>query len=479
MDGFEDIYANIEKTAREHGMFSGDTPVVLMVSGGGDSVAMLHLIAELRNRLGIGPVRVMHINHLLRGEESDEDEEFVRKLANSYGFSCGAHRLDVAALVTAEHGNTESIARRERYRYANRELNHFCAREGRSPSEGRIIVAHTMDDRVETFYMRSIVGAGLTGLASISYVNGRIARPLLNLTRTQLRDYLVARFPDATERLWHEDRTNEDTEHFRAYVRHEIIPRATTFNPRLLPTLCRTLDTISEEDRYLDSLTEEHVKKIVTRVPDRSMLIDCAGLLELPVCLQRRVVRKVAKAMLPSETRLDNFHIENIVKGASRVGFITVLPYLLVVRNEYGKLAFCFEAPDRIDEDAGAWLELPGKIDLGDGRVLEARFVSDDVDVSSASPGEAFVDPGVLNRFWVCVPRMGDRMCPLGMDGKSKKLSDIFIDDKVPEKLRRMTPVVKTGQSDEDDVVWLAGMRTDERYRVTPATRDVVMLTLS
>lgn len=158
-------------------------------------------------------------------------------------------------------GNVEAVARSERYLAANEALESLCRHAGAPLSSGRIFTAHTADDRVESFYMRSIVGTGPGGFRAMRYENGPIARPLLDVGREDLRDYLRKREQsgeicacDAQGNLWREDATNAHTDHFRAFVRHEIVPRAKERNPQLLETLGRTMDLIADEDDFMEGL---------------------------------------------------------------------------------------------------------------------------------------------------------------------------------------------------------------------------------
>lgn len=471
--------------ARQKGLFPAGCPVVLMVSGGGDSTALLHLMARLRTQLGVGPLRLVHINHLLRGQASNGDQRFVESLCEAYGIECRSFRVDVGAMVRATGNNMEALARGVRYDHANQELDDLCAREGVPAEQGRIVVAHTSDDRVETFYMRSIVGGGLGSLCGPGYLTGRLARPLLTTTREQLRDYLLAlpasELPDGCpQEHWREDETNADTEHFRAYVRHQIVPRAQTFNPRLRSTLCRSLDVMAEEDALLSSMAASRAEGLIGRDKDGTVTLDMAGLAKVELPLQRRIVRSLVQSLLPAETRLDGFHIDGIVRNGSHVGFVTVLPTGLIARNEYGTLAFHYGHPACLNGALpGAWLDIPGSLLLDDGRTLTARRVSGRVDVTKASTSQAYVDLGATDRLWVRHPSPGDRIAPLGMGGHTRKVADVLTDAKVARRLRPGAVLVCTGQEDDDETVWLVGLRLDERYKVRSdgtSSGDMVLL---
>lgn len=276
MPGVPDVIERAAETIAQRGLACAHEPVVLMVSGGSDSTALAYIACELREREILGPIGIMHLNHCLRGEASDGDAEFVASLAGELGVPLFSYRQDIAALVRESGQNMEALARRERYAAANDALEKLCRMAGEPSSSGRIFTAHTQNDRVENFYMRSIVGTGPGGFRSMLYRNGALSRPLLDANRDQLRDFLRRRALDASAdaevpivrdaagSLWREDATNAHTDQFRAYVRHNIVPAALARNPKLFDTLCRSMNLIADEDDMLDAQARSIVADQVT-----------------------------------------------------------------------------------------------------------------------------------------------------------------------------------------------------------------------
>lgn len=319
------------------------TPVLLMVSGGSDSTALAYAAAELHDVGDLGSLAILHVNHQLRGADADADEEFVRELAHCIDIDFSAVRIDVGALAESEHGNIEAIARRERYAAANDALSDLCQRAGAPIADGRIFVAHTADDRIENFYMRSIVGTGPGGFRSMRYLNGRVARPLLDCGRQQLRDYIIGRIErelplvrDAEEMLWREDATNEHTDRFRAYVRHEIVPRALERNPRLLETLTRTMNLIGDEDDMMDSMASKIVEEHVTWLgPAEEGCLMSPWLAAEPLPLRRRAVFKVLSDIMGPDERVENAAIDAVLSayegGKPASGYVTNIQCNLAV----------------------------------------------------------------------------------------------------------------------------------------------------
>ena len=177
------IIERIQRTIEERGLAGADTPVLLMVSGGSDSTALAYIAADLRERGVLGPLAVLHVNHQLRGADANADAEFVRQLAEALELPFFLVEVNVGAIAQEQGENTEAVARSERYAAAQEALESLCRHTSHPVSDGRIFTAHTQDDRVEAFYMRSIVGTGPGGFRSMRYTNGAVARPCLDVSR--------------------------------------------------------------------------------------------------------------------------------------------------------------------------------------------------------------------------------------------------------------------------------------------------------
>lgn len=314
----------VERVIAARGLADIGTPVLLMVSGGSDSTAMTYLAYALRETRAIGPLSLLHVNHRLRGADAEADEAFVWQLAELLGIPFACTTVEVASLAESEHGNVEAVARRERYAAAHDALASLCRREGVPISEGRIFVAHTADDRIENFYMRSIVGTGPGGFRSMLYRNGQVVRPLLDCGRDDLQSYIKSRaeagFPvarDAEGALWREDATNAHTDRFRAYVRHEIVPRAAERNPRLRETLMRTMNLIADEDDMMTALAEEAAADHVRWLGEGVGCLLLPGFASVRLPLQRRIVSSVLGQLLGPDERIETATIEAVLAGFS------------------------------------------------------------------------------------------------------------------------------------------------------------------
>ena len=498
-------------------------PVILMVSGGADSMALLHMATTEPLDLGDGAglvrvakerLHVLHVNHLLRGEDADADQHFVQETCDLLGVPCTALRVDVAKLAQERDGNVEDVGRRVRYDAARELAQKLCAEQGVSRQKAKILTAHTADDRAETFMMNVMRGSGMSGLASIPRHRGLIFRPLLGYTHDQLKDWLKARGLD-----WHEDATNTDTHYLRAYMRHNVLPLLKARNPMLVQTVCKIADLMTDEDDYLEGKAARKLRQITLRKSESSLVLDALKLSSTDVVIARRVVRIVARQLIP-EAWLEFRHVDAVLEAVAAGVGVANLPQNLEARVRLGTVTFSFTGAARSASAAGAagaagtvgaaggnetagtapaaatfgeHLAVPGTLELADGRVLSARIlpVEHGFDVVSYATahsqewlGESVlldaqacgVDPVHGGSLWVSGPEAGDTMQPLGMHGQSKKISDLLGEAGVPVKSRSMMPIVRTNI--RGHVVWVAGIRPDERVKCTQGTKQLLELNI-
>ena len=316
------VAENMLKTIRERHLATPDAPVLLMVSGGSDSTAMAYLAAHLHECGDLGPLAMLHVNHQLRGDDADRDAEFVAQLAELLGAPLFMCEIDVAELARSQHGNIEAVARHERYEAARDALESHCQHVGIPVEKGRIFVAHTADDRIENFYMRSIVGTGPGGFRSMTYRTGAVVRPLMDVQRDDLRLYLEERAAcsapvarDGEGALWREDATNGETDRFRAFVRHSIVPLAKERNPQLAETLTRTMNLIAEEDDMLDDMADELFEEHVTWLENGEGCVLSPWMAAERIPLARRVVMKVLARLLGPDARMETASVEAVLAG--------------------------------------------------------------------------------------------------------------------------------------------------------------------
>jgi tRNA(Ile)-lysidine synthase len=405
--------------ARESGLVRPGEPLLVMVSGGGDSVALL----DIAVRLGAS-VAALHVNYGLR-EEAAADEDFVRELAATLAVPLHAHR------VSLPDGNIQERARDARYALAEQ------------LAEGDYAAAHTASDQAETVLYRLAVSPGSRALHGMAPRRGRLVRPLLEVTREEVRDYLRARGLE-----WREDPSNADRRFARARVRHDVLDALRELSPAVERTIAETARQLRDEAEVLDAAVDEALADLgrpaTTPALGGVSAISLDALREHPPALQRLILRALAGRALSRRELTE-------LLGLGRHGTKSVdLGGGLRAVAEYGTLRFTrteYAAPP-----APVELTVPGRARFGDWELEASVGGAGDVAVTH-------VGPAVTVRAW----RDGDRMRPAGLGG-SKSLQDLFTDRKVPRALRRTLPVVEAG----GEIVWVAGVAVDERFAASP-----------
>lgn len=499
----------VERTVRgaveRHALWRRGATLVVAVSGGADSLCLLGTLLALREQessVAPGAIVVAHLDHRLRGAEGEQDAAWVAAFARELGMRCEPGSADVPALARAERRSLEDAARHARYAF----LRRVAAEVG---SE-RICTGHTRDDQAETLVMHWLRGSGLDGLSGMPPLAGDIARPLLDLTHGDTVAYCAARgwAPRA-------DATNADTTYLRNRIRHELLPQLEQYNPNLRQTLVRNAALIAEDERYLEAQTNRAWEDVVS---DRSsssnaIALDLVELRVLPRALRHRVLRQAARRLTPGTTSqpLEARHLllldELIAPG--RTGATLDLPAGLRVTRGYTTLTFTVAADTPAvshmqDGDASAditpqplVLPVPGVVELpgtgwrirawhSDGPPgIEGSALPDPLELPAFAFGGTYGSVGhaetrayldaeaagdtLLVRTW----RRGDRFRPLGMRHE-KKVQDYFTDAKVPRELRGQLPLV----FNQDHLLWIAGLRIDDRVRLTERTRRILVLQL-
>lgn len=525
-------------------------PVVLMVSGGADSTALLLMACTgaLDIADGRGPARiarerlhVLHVNHHLRGEASDGDEAFVRELCAREGLPlCVEH----ASFANLGGQNLEAAARDVRYAAARRYVRELCAQTGAPRSAARILTAHTASDRAETFFMNAIKGSGAAGLSSIPRRRNIIVRPLLDMTHADLIRYL-----QVAGQSWHEDESNQDTGYLRNFVRHRLMPVAGERNANVARNVSAACDILGDEDAFMSQLASTALRSCVRRRASGLIVLDASRLAAAEVAIARRMVR-LAVRELDGEARLEMRHVEAVLSCVAMGEGSVTLPSGIDARIEFGTLAL--RTPTEREGATAGWLAIPGRLCVAAG-TLEAQLLevpagadpvalareastpareaparmceaspgpceastvgqSSDRELLSASLRDApscassatvLIDAAALGyathelprlaedqrwgasgsqqpdrdalRLWVDVPAAGDMLCPFGMHGRSKKLSDLLNEAHVPLAERAVTPVLRTTPGGA--IVWAAPIRLDDRFKCTATSKVLVKLT--
>ena len=460
------LLERVRQHAAQHQLWSPTTRVVAGVSGGSDSVALLFVLQDLAAKHEVVLSGLAHLNHRVRGEAAADDAMFCRELAARLGIPVVIDEVDVPARAAAEGLSIEVAGRLARHEFLREALTTLGGH--------RIALAHTEDDQAETVLLRLVRGAGATGLAGMAPARDHLVRPLLSVTRQQLRQYLSER-----GETWREDETNTDLANPRNRMRHEVLPLLRQhFNQRVGAALARTAEILRSDAVLLDQLAAAAASRVLTGMAGR-VVIDAAALADLPQALARRVALRALETANPS--RSYGLEEADVVCAAATATLPADLAGLRMER--FGGTVVLEKRTPRqgrtlVRSEGGAepLLPVPGSVsDPEGGWVLVAEGPMPCPPSLPLVPGRVVIDADQLvGPLVVRCRRDGDRLQPLGLSGR-KKVQDLLVDRKVPSEERDLVPIVTDA---EGRIIWVAGHALADPFRVTPRTMTVVILTL-
>jgi tRNA(Ile)-lysidine synthase len=439
--------------SRERLLDAGDT-VLVGVSGGIDSSTLLFLLNRIKHDLDLG-LAVGHINHRLRGEESERDEVFVKGLADKYGLPCHTARIDVGEYAREQGLSVQHAGRDVRYRYFEE--------WSRDHGYRKIAIGHNRDDQVETFLLRLIKGTGIHGLASIPIKRGPLIRPLLCTYRAE-----IAAYAEQCSLPYMQDSSNLKEAYERNFIRRRIAPLMEQLNPRfrekilLLLSDIASINTVFDEEasRFLEGEEEAEGEGFRVRA-DR--LGDLHGEVRF------RVITLLLARLEPRFIALRE-HVLLVEKSlrSRRPNNVVTLPHGIRVKRVYGDLLFTKkgDAPQ-----VGATFA----IEAGEnaipllGITLDVSLMDERPQVSPKERNIAFFDAARISDLALRTFREGDRFTPLGMTG-SVKVKDYFISRKIPADRRRQVPLLLT----RGEIIWIVGERISDDFKVTTRTKRVL-----
>lgn len=456
--------------------------IVIGVSGGPDSVALLHLFVESQPVFDFR-LQVVHVNHMIRGQESDGDEAFVIELAERWGIPCRVEKVDVPALAADQKLSIEAAARQARYT--------ALIREAIRVSAPVIAVAHNAGDQAETVLMHILRGSGLAGLRGMqtfgpvpdAYLPAEtsprplLIRPLLDVPREAIDAYCAEH--GLNPRL---DHTNLDTAYTRNRLRHELIPALESVNPAFQMALNRMASVLAADYDLVQQQADQAWERIVTEKGEHLIRLDRNTWRELPLALQRETIRRAVEQLRDLLSDLSFKHIDQAVRvaqgGQNRAQ--AILPDGLRLWVDYDSLVIesYKHQPTRPDWPLlepgtmlnGNQLDLPGSPWLLLLSRYEGQREGPTWDALIADPWAALLAiPSASPTFQLRTRQPGDRFQPQGAGG-SQKLSDFMINAKIPAAWRDHLPLLLV----DDQIAWMCGWRVDQRFVVDPNTdRDI------
>lgn len=486
-----DLLLQVQRTLQRHRLLHPGQPLAVGVSGGPDSLCLLHLLHRLAPALRV-PLHVGHLHHGLRGAEADADAALVAELAAAWGLPYTVEQVDAAARARQAGASLEEAARAARY--------DFLGRLAAGIGAQAVAVGHNADDQAETVLMHFLRGSGLAGLrgmqplspfplpamsivnCQLPVANCQLIRPLLFTPRADILAYCAEHGLQPRY-----DRSNEDTTFFRNRLRHELLPLLEGYNPQIRRILGNTAALLADDYELLRRDLLAAWSDVLRHDDGTRLTFDLAGWRALPVALQRGVLREAIRRLRASLRNISYIHVDNarelLHQGAA--GDRMTLPAGLELALGYDRFAVgaagvALPLNDLPQMDV-EWLPLaaPGSARLAGWQIELTQWPRAELPAGwqeATDRWQAWLDADVLGLAPALRTRQpGDRFQPLGLAGHSKPLAELFTDAKIPAPARGRWPLLV---STAGAIAWVCGLRTDERAKITPTTERVTHVTL-
>ncbi len=451
---------------RQNRLVSGKK-LVVAVSGGADSVCLLHILVKLQEKLKVKP-HVAHLNHRLRGTDSEADAKYVSHLSRQLGIPATIEGREVKGYQKQQRLSLEEAAREVRYG--------FLAEVAKSIGAKLVAVGHTRDDHIETILLHLIRGTGTRGLRGLQpYTDwksksGRIAviRPLLEISHQETENYCQSH--KLKPRI---DATNISLSPLRNRVRHQLLPLLMSYNPGIVQALLRTAQIAGDDIDFLDKEIAQLWDE-VAREQGKTIVLGRERLDRLPPALKRYLLRAAVEKMLGSAKDIEMRHIEEMMSALDKAaGKRLSLPQGLIFAIEYDRYLLTSDptALSPLPVLSGEFeLRIPGETSLPGWRI-QATIINRE-GMTEKDNFTAYLNLNKVGDKIVVRPRKrGDRFQPLGLD-QSKKLNEFMIDAKIPQAWRQRVPIVCS----PEQIIWVVGWRIDERAKVSQKTKKVLRL---
>lgn len=443
------------ETILKYGLVSKGDSIVLGVSGGADSVALLDILCDMSDEYDL-KLYVVHVNHCLRGKDADNDQQYVETICRERNIPCKVFKFDVAEIARSEHLTSEEAGRKMRYYAFGTVANEVCA--------NKIATAHHMNDNTETLLFNILRGSGLTGLCGIRAIRGKYIRPLIKTSRAQIEDYLKNK-----NISWCTDNTNNETFFTRNKIRHELLPYIkNNFNPSAEYALQRMSELCSDDNDFIDGTANACLSDCTVSSDNAHIVLNTKKFNLQHIAIKRRIIRLVLEKLSVPLKDVHMVHVDNCIKmiGSSASGAYTHVGNCKVGLEQNG---IHFSTDDICENfevlaDVGSECYIPQ---------IKSRIIIKKVDKRGASSkNRVYISADEISLPLVIRNRRnGDRIKPFGMSGE-KKLKDYFIDKKVPLSERNNIPVFVHNNK----IVWIGGYCINEDCRVTANTNKILML---
>lgn len=443
--------------------------LLIAVSGGVDSMALLHYFVQTQEQWNI-QVEAVHVDHMLRGQASAEDRAFVQKYCDDNGVSLHATEIPVPAIMAQENGNTQLICRRERYRYFKEILGKINA--------NKLVTAHHADDQLESVLMALTKNATMNSMQGIRpqrlFEGKSLIRPFLTVTKSEIREYLLRKGLD-----YREDASNSKDTYVRNRFRHHVVPLLESENPRVAEQITHFTKHLQVDDAFLMSLAQDVFSQTVIRSNENTYSLEIEAFQLIPLALQRRLILILLNYLYKDSNTIQSFALlTSILKLCdTTAGYAEIhLPEDFLAVRRYGKLTIQKNKPlegqtspeKQIISIANGWTTLINGerlcvVNLHD---LSSELLTDTAQLFYFNASKLHLP------LYIRARKDGDRMLLKGMD-QPKRLSRLFIDEKIPLNERNSWPLLI---SQTDEVVAVIGVRMGIFFSTTPQPNDDTVL---
>jgi tRNA(Ile)-lysidine synthase len=431
--------------------------VLLGISGGIDSTTLLFVLLEIQKKMDF-TLGLAHINHMLRDKESVRDEEFVKKLAGRLQLPFFLKKINIKKIAIHKKLSIQHAGREARYGA----FNEITAKY----DYNKIAIAHNLDDQIETFLLRALKGTGLKGLSAIPIKRGTIIRPFLHTYRMD-----IARYADEQTIPFVQDSSNDKIVYERNFLRKEIFPIMERLNPLFKEKLFSLLNDLTYINHFFEERSQLFLKKHQTKERE-DILLAVESLNTIDNETKFRVISDITTSLEPTFVLLrEHFRLISKILSSTKPNLIANLPHEIKIKKVYNHLIFTkkpLPSPPR------------ETFSLSMGKnILTSFTVSLHLSLPRKTPSfflknenTAFFDKDKLGSLTIRTFMNGDTFMPLGMSNKIK-LKDFFISSKIPKEKRRMIPLLLS----DNDIVWVVGLRIDERFKITKGTKKILKVT--
>jgi len=474
--GLKMLEEKVFDTIKKFNMLSFDDKILVGVSGGPDSVTLLKILLSFRQKYHLS-IYIAHLNHMLRGKESDEDANFVRNLARELDLPCEVKSYNLTEIAQKKRLTLEEAAREYRYMFYLKTTQKFGA--------NKIALGHNADDQVETVLMRFLRGSGLEGLMGIPSVRDKIIRPLIECTREEIEEYCQEHQIE-----YRIDSTNKEILYFRNKIRLELLPLLShEYNKNIKDIILHLQSIISEVSKYLQQKTELIFREIAEIKGRENVIIDLKSLNSLPMVFKRRIIRRSIEVIKGNLYSINFAHNDEVLKlteyqsGEKEIH----LPDNLRAKKIYNQLIIYKKKifKDHPEETSAPWeynLSVLGQTEIKPlgievkVKILDSKGVKTSQFSNRKKSDSEFVEFIDYNKAKYPLKlrnrRVGDKFYPLKMAG-AKKVGEFFIDNKVPKSHRDLIPLLIDS---EGKIIWIVGMRLDDRVKITSDTKKILYI---